>query len=1084
MHTLNARALRTLLFDHDSRAGDLTPLLRQHGHTVKSCDSIAHALAFIAQQSLELIVIGAWTDSASAREAVSVLRAATEGRHTVLALLVPADCRLSAAELIDCGADEIITLPLNAPPAHDRLARIERSIRKQHELERLQVLVRESDERLQTITDHAPVFFRMTAPDGLATYFNRAWLAFTGRSLERELGYGWSELIRPDQRELALDTMLSGIKEQAAFRIEYQLRRHDGQYRWFTETGTPRRDAAGIFHGYVSSCTDITELKQSEEALRRAEEKYRSIFENAVEGIFQTTPDGRYLNANSALARIYGYTSPEELMGRLTDIAHQLYVRKGRREEFVHLLRTNSIVENFESQIFRRDGSVIWITENARAVRDSAGRVLYYEGTVEDITEHKRTAEQLRLMEAAVVHAQDAVMVLEATQSDVGDRHIVYVNQAFSRLTGYAAGEVIDCSPSILNGRQTDAKVVEQLGLALADARPFCTEMIQYRKDGSEYWADIQIAPIYDGARRVTHFVSLQRDATTRKRTEEALRESEARYELAANGANDGLWDWDLQTGRVYFSPRWKMMLGLHATEMTDSSEEWISRVHKDDLDAVREQLSEHFEGRVHTFRCEFRMRHADGTYRWMISRGLAVRGDDGIALRMAGSQTDISARKLAELQLEHDAYHDTLTGLPNRALLMDRLRQAIRRSKRRPDYRFVLLFLDLDRFKLINDSLGHQAGDQLLISLARRLEICLRPTDTVARLGGDEFVVLLDDLRDTDAETVAGRIRQELNSPFRIEGRDVFISASIGITHGTSDLERAEDMLREADTAMYRAKSSGKNRHETYETSMHLQAVSTLHMETALRRALERDELFLEYQPIISLLDRRVTGFEALVRWRHPDRGLVSPGAFIPLAEENGLIAPITEWVLRTACRQLADWTATLKPSGRVSMSVNISGWSCSNSEVPTLVSDVLKQTGVAPECLRLEITESSFVERAEQTDAFFREMKKLNVKLAIDDFGTGYSSLSYFHRMPADAVKVDRSFVRDMLIAEKNQEIIRAVIALARSTNMEVVAEGVETAAQLQKLTELRCDSAQGFLFSRAVEADAAAKMIGTKF
>ena len=604
-------------------------------------------------------------------------------------------------------------------------------------------------------------------------------------------------------------------------------------------------------------------------------EKYHSIFENAVEGIFQTTPGGRYLDVNPALARIYGYSSPKALVAGLTDIAHQLYVQPGRREEFIGLLRKDDVVENFESQVYRADGRVIWITENARAVRDRAGRVVYFEGTVEDISEYKRTAEQLHLMESAVLHAHDAVLIAQAPENSGEALRTVSINQAFTKLTGYAASEILGRSPIICNGPRTDAKQLRRIEDALASAKPVRAELLQYRKDGSEYWADIHFAPIYDAYGQASHFVCLQRDATERKRTEEALRESEERYALAALGANDGLWDWDLRTDRVYYSPRWRMLLGLENSELTEAPEEWLGRVHPSDGEALRAGLDAHLTGKSTAFRCEFRMRHADGTYRWMISRGLAVRGDDGIALRMAGSQTDISARKLAELQLEHDAYHDTLTGLPNRALLMDRLRQAIRRSKRRPDYRFVLLFLDLDRFKLINDSLGHQAGDQVLISIARRLEVCLRPTDTVARLGGDEFVVLLDDLKDTDAQTVAGRIRQELSSPFRIEGREVFISASIGITHGTSDLERAEDMLREADTAMYRAKSAGKNRHETYETSMHLQAVSTLHMETALRRALERDELFLEYQPIVSLLDRRVTGFEALVRWRHPDRGL-----------------------------------------------------------------------------------------------------------------------------------------------------------------------------------------------------------------
>ena len=809
-------------------------------------------------------------------------------------------------------------------------------------------------------------------------------------------------------------------------------------------------------------------------------EKYHSIFENAVEGIFQTTPGGRYLDVNPALARIYGYSSPQALIAGLTDIAHQLYVQPGRREEFVAILRKDDSVENFESQVFRADGRVIWITENARAVRDRAGRVIYFEGTVEDITEHKRTAEQLRLMESAVLHAHDAVLIAQAPENPGQALRTVSINQAFTKQTGYSAAEILGRSPIICNGPRTDARQLRRIEDALADAKPVRAELLQYRKDGTEYWADIHFAPIYDSYGQASHFVCLQRDATDRKRTEEALRESEERYALAALGANDGLWDWDLRTDHVYYAPRWRMLLGLENTELTDSPDEWFSRVHPSDGDALRTQLDEHLAGKSQAFRCEFRMRHSDGTYRWMISRGVAVRDDNGKPLRMAGSQTDISARKLAELQLKHDAYHDALTGLPNRALLMDRLRQSIHRGKRRPDYRFVLLFLDLDRFKVINDSLGHQAGDHLLIAIARRLETCLRPSDSVARLGGDEFVILLDDLRDVKVDAVAARIQKELSVAFQIENREVFISASIGITVGNPEVDRAEDLLREADTAMYRAKSAGKNRHETYQTSMHLQAVSTLHMDTNLRHAIERQEFFLEYQPILSLQSMNILGFEALIRWRHPHRGIVSPAEFIPLAEETGLITQITEWVLNAACAQLNEWTAGQTAPQPITMSVNISARCCSDARLAAQIEKTLKESGIPPRSLKLEITEGSIVARNTESSAFFELLKKLDVGLMIDDFGTGYSSLSYLHRISAEAIKIDRSFVRDMMTAEKNLEIIRAVIALARSLKMSVIAEGVETTSQLALLRELCCDSAQGFLFSRPVDAATCARLM----
>jgi len=440
----------------------------------------------------------------------------------------------------------------------------------------------------------------------------------------------------------------------------------------------------------------------------------------------------------------------------------------------------------------------------------------------------------------------------------------------------------------------------------------------------------------------------------------------------------------------------------------------------------------------------------------------------------------DISRRKEIEERLIHDAFHDALTGLPNRVLFAEHLKLAVERAKRPKRYLFAVLFLDLDRFKNINDSLGHTVGDQLLIGIARRLEDCLRHIDTVARLGGDEFAVPLDGIEDSsDAVRVAERLQKALRQPLNLGGHEVFTSASIGIALSSTGYEQPEEVVRDADTAMYRAKALGKARHEIFDTEMHARAVTLLQLENDLRRAVERDEFCVYYQPIISLDGGGIYGFEALIRWQHPERGLVAPSQFITVAEETGLIIPMGRWVLREACRQMRQWQKQFPSVRSLTLSVNLSGKQLTQPDLVAQVEQILRESDFDPRLLQLEITESAVIENTRTVTEMLLQLRDLGLRLSMDDFGTGYSSLSYLHRFPINTIKIDRSFINSQESGDEN-EIVRTIIMLARSMGMNVVAEGVETHDQLSYLKSLDCEYGQGFLFSRPVHAEAVEQML----
>jgi diguanylate cyclase (GGDEF)-like protein/PAS domain S-box-containing protein len=691
---------------------------------------------------------------------------------------------------------------------------------------------------------------------------------------------------------------------------------------------------------------------------------------------------------------------------------------------------------------------------------------------------HRRSTEQvslkLRESEERFKAFMDNTPAIAWMKDDRG--RYVYVNAHFEtafsfRQTDVAGkSQVAVWSPEALQQMEANDREV------LSGGKP--AQLYDAAVDESgrrKHWWILQF-PVEDGSG--LRFVGgLAMDVSERRQAEEALRASEERYALAARSVNDGLWDWNLKTNEVYFSSRWKSMLGYEDGEVGTDPDEWFKRVHPDDIGKMRAALDEHLAGRTPVFESEHRMRHKDRGYRWVLSRGVAVRNGDSKVYRMVGAQTDTTQRKLAEEQLIHDALYDPLTGLPNRTLFLDRLGHRIDHARRRKDPLFAVLFLDLDRFKVVNDSLGHLHGDELLVEAARRLEHSVRPSDTVARLGGDEFAILLEEVSDVQgAVHVAERIQAALKVPVRLGGQEIVPSASIGIALSESGYEKAEDVLRDADTAMYRAKSLGRTRHEVFDRAMHAHAVVLLQLESELRQAIERQEFQVYYMPIVSLGEGRIGGFEALIRWKHPERGMVSPFDFIGVAEDAGLIIGIDRLVLRQACRQLKQWQEKYDMPG-LYVSVNLSGKQFRHNDLVEQVEWALKDTGLNGQSLAVEITENVLIESTDAARSMLGRMRQMGIQLYLDDFGTGYSSLSYLQRFPIDTVKIDRSFVGRMGGKKEGQEIIRAIVTLAQNLGLKVVAEGVETTSQLAILRALKCGYGQGFLFGKPMPAEEAA-------
>ena len=678
--------------------------------------------------------------------------------------------------------------------------------------------------------------------------------------------------------------------------------------------------------------------------------------------------------------------------------------------------------------------------------------------------EHGR--KYLRRFEAVIHQSSDAILLVAS------DCHILDANPASKALLDWPLDlKTEPCLQSLLTFTPDfNEEYIQDLCRSGNVSEHHCR-----RHDGEELDIELSASLIVNGAGRA--YSLIMRNVTGRKKTENALKASEERYSLTSSGANDGLWDWNLMKGEIYLSARWKSMLGYAEDEIGPIPEEWFDRVHPDDLLLLKTQLNSHIRKQSDHFECEYRIRQRNGEYHWMLARGAAVWDAAGYAHRIAGSQTDIENRKRIEEQLRYDALHDALTGLGNRTLLIDRLRHVNERKRRKPELPYALFFLDLDKFKQINDSFGHRAGDQVLIEVSHRLGLGLRATDTVsrfnglntvARIAGDEFVILLEDFCDEeDVQKVGDRIAGLLNAPFLIDGQEILVSASMGVAVPEEPYDNPEDIIRDADIAMYRAKQLGGARMVKFSSEMYQGTIQRIQLENDLRKAVERNEFEVHYQPIFTLGDHRLTGLEALVRWNHPQKGLLLPEEFIKVADEIGVIIPIGYFVIEEACRKVKSWQESYNFEPEIIVSLNLTPRQLMHDDLVERVAAITQKIGVKPMQLWFEVTESVLLENNKQVLARLNEIKRLGIHIEIDDFGTGYSSLSYLQNLPIDGFKIDRSFIKDIQIG--GTHIIKSLVELGHSMGMTEVAEGVETEFQMEFLKSIDCDYVQGYLLAR---------------
>jgi diguanylate cyclase (GGDEF)-like protein/PAS domain S-box-containing protein len=816
------------------------------------------------------------------------------------------------------------------------------------------------------------------------------------------------------------------------------------------------------FHGIEAeliAARDVTERKKTEEMVQRL----ASIVEFSEDAIIGKNLDGVITSWNRAAEKMYGYTSTEVIGRELSFLLPS--ERQAEMRVIMERIRSGQSIACLETKRLTGTGSILDVSLSISPLKDSTGRVIGASAIARDITLRKRSEEQLKLQSAALEAAANAIVITDFRGT------IQWVNQAFTTMTGYSTEEVLGKNPRLLKSGKQSQSFYADLWSTVSSGKVWHGELINTRKDGTTYIEEQTITPLAQnvGEANWTHFIAIKQDITERKRAEKELWLTQ----LSVEHASENIFWTNSQGHFVYVNKAACDSLGYSRQELLSLSVPDLNpRFRKEeDWSAFWEELKRRgsitFEGQ-NTSK-QGRIFPAEVTANYFEF--------DGQEYSFAFVR-DITDRKLAEDRVQYLAFYDDLTGLPNRTLLQDRLAKALA-DARRQKYRIALLFLDLDRFKDINDSLGHPVGDLLLQAVAKRLKTWGREQDTVARLGGDEFLIMLTHVKDTpDAAVAAERLMDAMTAEFVVQGHSLHVSCSVGISIFPDHGADGETLIKDADAAMYSAKENGRNNFRFFTEEMNTQVIERLTLESSLRRALPEKELFLMYQPQMDIATGKIIGLEALLRWQHPSMGLVPPDKFIRIAENCGLILPIGEWVLRAACSQARKWQDEGLPA--MTVAVNVSAVQFRQEGFCELIGRVLHEAGVAPQYLELELTESLLLANADVTLSVLRELKAMGVTLAIDDFGTGYSSFSYLRQFRVSKLKIDRSFIRDVAVKPDDAAITTAIISMARSLNLKVIAEGVENEAQMAFLRAHYCDEIQGYYFSKPLAVDKIADIL----
>ena len=867
-----------------------------------------------------------------------------------------------------------------------------------------------------------------------------------------------------DQLLLHMRANLHLMEKLAALRARYTAVPTDTHFTQLYQNYSKCYEAQTRIAGYFSTLLLIAALLlliglgvalrkiyQAQRAVKAAHDQLQNAVENLSEAFALFGSDGRLILHNRQYAAFYPW-----LQTILSTGTHLSDILECQAAQEIHLWDLkNRPIPPFKGRLpCRKDRTYQEELPDGRWYLASntctpAGELICVRV---DISESKHFEIELRKLYRALEQSPAAVLITDF------DGNIEYVNPKFEETTGYTAAEAVGQNPRILKSGDKSPEEYKELWDTIKSGRTWRGQFHNKRKDGKIYWESASISPVRDESGKITHFIAVKEDITARKRAEEQLRMNATVFETT----NEGIMVTDESNRIVTVNPAFTRITGYEPEEVIGRKPSVLSSGRHDR--AFYQEMWESLKKRGF-WSGEIWNRRKDGSVypEWLSIA--AIHDSDHPHQEYVAIFSDITRRKQDEAQIERQANFDALTDLPNRSLFADRLAHSLT-SARREHWLVALLFIDLDHFKSINDTLGHVVGDQLLQQVAQRLRNCVRESDTVARFGGDEFVILLDDIKKAStAAKTAKKIITALQTPFELNGHEGYIGASIGITLFPADGQDGNTLLRNADMAMYRAKDAGRNNYQFFTASMNQQMRDRAALEQDLRLALKRGQLFLRYQPIVDFKAGRITGVEVLLRWHHPERGLVSPNRFIPLAEDMGLIGPMGTWVLERACTQAARWQ---EEGLDLHININLSSRQLALGLTPTYIADLLKKQGFSPNHLVLEITESLMLDRNAASLNWIRALKELGVRFAVDDFGTGYSSLSYLKRFPIDILKIDRSFVQDLPEEQHDVSLVKAILALAHSFGLEVVAEGIETPAQLQFLRKIGCRKGQGYLFS----------------